>query len=124
MLSASLSALFFALLPEGLFAMGLSRETVWRAGSGLLVAYLFVFGRTTALGLRELSESERAYFDRRLAIVATVLFVWAMLLEALNAIGIWWPPSYWAYYFGILVLLSMAAFQFVRIVFVRPGDMP
>lgn len=122
MLSASLAALFFSLLPEALFAMGLAQALVWRSGSALMFGYFLVSGRTIGTASRDLPEAERMYLDRRLAIPMAVLVVSTMLLQGLNALGIWWQPAYWAYYAGIFVLLSMSGFQFVRIVFVRPGQ--
>jgi hypothetical protein len=122
MLSASLAALFFALVPEALLAIGLSSETTWRIGSALVFVYFFASGRSISKGLRDLPPSERIYLDRGLAVAVGVIVLLNTLLQVANASGLWWSPDYWAYYLGILGLLAMSSFQFVRIVFVRPNE--
>jgi hypothetical protein len=122
MLSASLAALFFSLLPEGLFAAGLAAGATWRVASLLLLAYMVLSARRTRRDMNALEPRDRALFDPRFfpVIIASALAVMALLL--LNASGWLWPPGYAAYYFGILHMLGFAAFQFVRIIFVRPAS--
>ncbi len=121
MLSASLGGLFFSLLPEGLLATGLAPPLAWRACSALLLVYLLLAGRTAALAARALEPEQRAYLDVRYLRAVPALLGAVGVVLALNALGVWWSPGYPAYYFGVLAVLAFAAFQFVRIVFVRPG---
>jgi hypothetical protein len=121
MLSASFGGLFFSLLPEGMLATGLSAVTTWRIGSALLLGYLLLAGRSTLLAARALGPEERAYLDVRYLRAVPLLLGAVALVLASNALGVWWRPGYPAYYLGVLSLLGFAAFQFVRIVFVRPG---
>ena len=124
MLSASLGGLFFSLLPEGMLATGLAPTTTWRAGSLLLLGYLVVAGRSALVGTRALEPEQRAYLDVRYLRAVPVLLGGVGLMLGLNVLGVWWSPGYPAFYFGVLSLLAFAAFQFVRIVFVRPGGRP
>jgi hypothetical protein len=121
MLSASFGGLFFSLLPEGLLATGLSPATTWRLGSALLVAYLVFAGGSTQRAVVKLDPEERAYLDVRYMRAVPILLGAVALVLGVNALGLWWRPGYPAYYLGVLALLGFAAFQFVRIVFVRPG---
>ena len=124
MLSSSLGALFFSLLPEGVGATGLSAASTWRLCSLLPIGYLLVSGRNSAREFRSLHPEYRAQLNPRFLPFLGALFALVSLALAANVIGIWWVPGYPAYYFGVLYMLGFAAFQFVRIVFVRPGTGP
>src|SRR5262245_36527333 len=54
MLSASLAALFFALLPEALLSLDLPGATTWRIGSVLMLVYFVASGRSMGGGLQGL----------------------------------------------------------------------
>lgn len=112
------------IVPEGMLATGLAPTTTWRAGSMLLLGYLVVAGRSALVGTRALEPEQRAYLDARYLRAVPVLLGGVGLMLAGNVLGVWWSPGYPAFYFGVLSLLAFAAFQFVRIVFVRPGGRP
>jgi hypothetical protein len=122
MLSSSLAALFFSLLPEGLHATGMSSVWTWGLSSALLLTYVVLAGRSSLLAFRALAAEDRAQFDRRYFPIIVAAGTAVVLALALNVVGALWTPGYAAYYFGVLWELGFAAFQFVRIVFVRPGS--
>jgi hypothetical protein len=124
MLSSSLAALFFSLLPEGLRATGMPTVWTWRLSSALLLIYMVLSGRNALVAFRALDSEDRAQFNVRYFPIIVAGGTAVMLALALNAVGALWTPAYAVYYFGVLWQLGFAAFQFVRIVFVRPGSGP
>ncbi len=116
---ASLGALFLALLPIGLATTQLVTEWIWRASSGVMLAYLLVF---SVILLRW----RRRYLDRELwfgplllsLVVATT--VANALAQILNSSGVVFEPNPACYFFGVVWFLLYGCLLLMRIVFLRP----
>jgi hypothetical protein len=111
----SLGAVFFALAPFALFYCGLGNLSIWIASSAALAVFLAVNLVLSLMTVfRALQEDESALSR---AVVATVasLSVMALLVQVLNAVGIFFRSSLGGYLIGLLWLLVASGFFFVRL---------
>lgn len=119
LLMSSLGALFFALLPFALFPLGLDTSTVWRIAAGLVAILALSHLGVSYSELRRVRNEAPEVYSR---VVASVHFsiLFAVLLLQLAIVIMGGELALSLYIFGLLGLLVVAAFQFVRILFVRP----
>jgi hypothetical protein len=119
LLTNSIAALTFCLIAMLLLSIKPELLWIWRGCSGLAVAYLLPFGIFTAKTARRFPP-DRIKFEgpsKLLFFLFGILGIAAMLLQVYNLIVL---NAFWAFFATIVVQLSAAAFQFVRLILIRP----
>lgn len=118
MITASLVAALFALLPFAISFFGAREATVWAVSSGLLAVYLV--GSTIPVVRRTRSlTSSRALHP---GIAGSFLGAAALttLLLVLNAVGLVFERELGPYFAGLLYLLVLSGFSFARLLPMGP----
>jgi hypothetical protein len=118
----SILAGFLALLPIGLDEIGVSERNIWVSVSLVFVAVVAFLAIHIARRMRQLPPDAREIISGRVA--GLHFFNLGVVIVACfsNATtGLLGPPQGGFYFFGILVLLSVGAVAFVRLVFIRPA---
>lgn len=120
LLVAAFGAVFLAMLPFALFHLGFSGPTLWAVASGFhaVVASLVIAGM--AIVIRRFFATYREIFNLLVIIPILCLYTADVVLQVMNLSGLGWNPGVGAYFVGLLWLVSHAALQFFRIIFVRP----
>ena len=119
LLLSSLGALFFALIPFALFPLGLNPVSVWRTTSGLVAVFALSHIAISYTELRRVRREAPEIYSRSVAGTHFTILVVVLLLQ-LVGVAKGGELALSLYIFGLLGLLAVAAFQFVRILFVRP----
>ncbi len=119
LLLSSLGALFFALIPFALFPLGLNPVSVWRTTSGLVAVFALSHLAVSYTELRRVRREAPEIYSRSVAGTHFTILVVVLLLQ-LVGVAKGGELALSLYIFGLLGLLAVAAFQFVRILFVRP----
>jgi hypothetical protein len=114
MVYVSLTTLFFALWPFGLYHLGLTGQTLWSISSGLMLLV------GTLLYAEIVTRSRPWLSSRGLSVRFTVVtgfvVVTALILQFLNVTGLFWTARFGVYLVGLLWLLVVAGLMFVRLV--------
>jgi hypothetical protein len=121
LVGCSLGTLFLSLIPVALGFVGVAEPELWQWSSALMVAvaipaHLFGISRVRR-DAAELFEVVPVYMIP----FGASFFVANLIAQVCNSLGIGWSPSFGVYLFGLIWYLGFAAFQFARMLFVRPG---
>ena len=121
LVSCSLATLFLSLISIALGFVGVTEPELWQWSSAMMVAlavpaHLFAFSRVR----RDAAEIFEVLPAFMLPIGAS-FFVANFVAQICNALGVAWVPSFGVYLFGLILYLLFAAFQFARMLFVRPS---
>lgn len=115
LLAFSFGAVLFSLLPTLVLALGASEPAAWGISSVLLVVF-FVSGwglvvrRVTALG-----EVAAEQFPQRIGLTVAALSLPVLVMLVLNALSVGFSREFGPFFLGVLWLLSLAGFQFYRL---------
>lgn len=107
-----------ALVPAGLFAVGLSAALVWRVSSG--VAVVGALAGWPLYFREQRGARDEIPVASRMSLVLWFLGGTAGLLQLLNALGFFFAPGFSAFYFGLWLLLLIAAAKFVYLILNLP----
>jgi hypothetical protein len=119
LLLSSFGALFFALMPFALFPLGLNPAAVWRTAGGLVAVFALSHLAISYAELLRVRREAPEIYNRSVAGTHFTILVVVLLLQ-LVGVAKGGDLALSLYIFGLLGLLAVAAFQFVRILFVRP----
>ncbi len=119
-LMASFGAGAFALLPSCFHLLGVPEPEIWQVSSGLLFVYVTGHGYISTVGSLRLDSGDQRLLAGGRPIFSALCLV-SMALQAVNAIGVGVVPQPGLFLLGLLLLLVLATFSFVRTVFIRPG---
>ena len=117
---ASLGGGFFALIPSGLWLVGVSGHPLWRVSSSLFAAFIGVLLLDSLRRLHNLDSDSRLLLGSIAPRAMPLLIVVALLLQLANVVGTGFEPQPGAYFFGLLLLLLGGVVAFVRTIFIRP----
>jgi hypothetical protein len=114
LLTSSIAALLLSFVPILIFKLGASESTAWRCSSGLTAAVILIF-MARGRAIRQLPEVEQVEMPRPslLALAATLVATVALLVA--NAAGVAYPGESGPFLVGLVSLLALSAFQFVRL---------
>ena len=118
-LTFSLAALLFSLIPIGLSLLGITGDVLWQCCSGgLVVGYLFVYGDLIR-SRRQLSTTSRLIIEAHpwYGWTLTLMSIILVTLLILNAAELLIETSPGVYYFGVVGAIVMACVIFGRTVF-------
>ena len=114
MLTMSLAALFYSVLPLGIHYWAVSDAVVWRSSSAALSVFLtFTSISLLPSGLR-LARAGRISLG--IVLATSLLSFAALLAQGLNLFG---TPTPGPYITGVLFILSGAGLTFFRLVYIR-----
>ena len=121
LVGASFGTLFLSLIPIALGFVGVAEPELWQWSSAMMIAlvvpaHLLAFSRIR----RDAAEIFEVLPVFMLPIGAS-FFVANWVAQILNVLGTAWVPSFGVYLFGLILYLLFAAFQFARMLFVRPS---
>jgi hypothetical protein len=119
LLLSSFGAMFFALLPYALLPLDLGLSAVWRTASGLVAVFALSHLTISYVELRRVRSEAPEIYNRSVAAIHFAILTVVLLLQ-LVGVARGGELALSLYIFGLLGLLTVAAFQFVRILFVRP----
>jgi len=117
MLATSLCALLYSVLPFVLFHLGLTSAALWRLGSALLAAQ--IVANTLYRNIqawRTGTDSVRAVGGKIPGLVLLTFIVAVVVVQTLNALGMFPQRSFALYLFGVTYFLVNCSFNFVRLV--------
>jgi uncharacterized Tic20 family protein len=120
LLQAAFGALFAALVPVGLLLGGLAEHMAIRAGAAALLLVIIAWLVNRFRALVQLDEASREVFDPGVASVILAVMVGAALAQLATVLGWTGAIGPALFFFGLLALLAYAAFNFMRLMFVRP----
>ena len=120
LLMSSLGAMFFALLPFALSPLGLSDSAVWRISGALLAIFATAHIGISYSELQRVRKEAPEIYSPSVRTIHFSLLLAIVVLQVVN-VGKGGQLGLSLYIFGLMGLLGVAAFQFVRILFVRPG---
>jgi hypothetical protein len=124
MLVGSLGAALLATLPKILADIGVAEQTTWRTSSAVFACYLSMFLVYSFLASRALPPSLRAHLHLGMWIlVIGGTLVFAVVLGD-NTLGLSGAPSAGPYLSGLYFLLVYSSIQFLRLLLVRPINLP
>jgi hypothetical protein len=112
MIGASLSVVFFALLPFAISFFGTSERTVWASASCMLGLYLGIISGLIAR--RTLNLTTGAALNPYISWSFLVGGAIAFSFQALNAAGAIFERELGPYFLGLLYLLILAGVSFAR----------
>ena len=118
----SVLAGFLALVPIGLDLVGVPAAGIWRLASFLFAFLVLSFSINAVRRMRRLPPDAREIISSRIAALHFSTMGIAVLACVVNSTTSWLgPPQGGFYFFGLISLLLVSAFAFVRLVFVRPA---
>ena len=106
-----------ALLAMILVESGMAEPGVWRLCSGLYLGVAAFFGWASVREQRRLSQSGELLLTGALGIAVWTGSFAAHAVELVNLIGFPVGPSLGVFLFGLWILLAVATFQFVALLF-------
>jgi hypothetical protein len=112
MITASLSVVFFAVLPFAISFFGASEPRVWSYGSGALCLFLVL--TSTLVARRTLSLTSDAALNPYLSWSFLAGGTGAIVLLALNTVGLFLERGLGPCFVGLLYLLVLAGVSFAR----------
>lgn len=121
LVGASLGTLFFSLTPIALNALGLSEPELWQWSSAIMVAFVVPAHLIGVLRIRRIAAEMLEVAPVHLFAIGALLLLGNIVAQVCNSVGAPWLPSFGVYLSGLIVYLGFAAFQFARLLFVRPG---
>jgi hypothetical protein len=121
LVGASLGTLFLSLAPIALNALGLSEPEVWRWSSAVMVILAVPAHLFGVLRIRRIASEMFEVTPVPMLVTGAFLLSANLVAQACNAVGAPWRPSFGVYLSGLILYLGFAAFQFARLLFVRPG---
>lgn len=121
LVGASLGTLFLSLMPIALNALGLSEPALWQWSSAVMVAFVAPAHVIGMLRIRRISAEMLEVVPIHLIAVGVFLLLGNLVAQVCNSVGAPWLPSFGVYLSGLILYLGFAAFQFARLLFVRPG---
>jgi len=116
---ASISVVFFSLIPLILTHAGLSGVTLWRTASTVAFIGGLVAGGVVARKHFALSPTDRVEVGMVHSVITWGLFVTAAIFFGINAFWFGSAPSGWPYLASLACILGIAASNFVTIAFQR-----
>jgi len=114
MITSSLSAVFFALLPFAMSFFGASEPGVWSYGSGALALYLVLASALVAR--RTLSLTSGAALNPYISWSFLACGIVAIALLGLNTAGFFPNRELGPYFVGLMYLLVLAGVSFARMI--------
>lgn len=115
LLVLSLAAVFFSFAPGVLELLGASSRAAWAVSSAALALFMVGIFAWVVLRVSQLGPEASAEFPRRIgaAILACSTPIVAVL--ALNAVGVRFQQESGPFVLGVVWLLVLGAFQFLRL---------
>ena len=114
-LTYSLTALLFSLLPVFLDWAGLASTALWRVSSAALALGILFVGTSFFRWANRLPDAERALFSRPLVLFTAIGLVGSVAVTALNAAHVGFSGGRAPYLAALLWMLYMAGLNFVRL---------
>jgi len=114
-LTYSLTALGFSLLPVLLDWGGLASRLLWSVSSGSLALGILIVGTSFLRWANHLPASQREQFSRPLVVVTGVGLVGSVIVSGLNAVQVGLAGGRAPYLVALMWLLFMAGLNFVRL---------
>jgi hypothetical protein len=121
LVGASLGTLFLSLMPIVLNALGLSEPELWQWSSAIMVIFAVPAHVIGLLRIRRIASEMLEVVPFHLIAVGVFLLLGNLAAQVCNSVGAPWLPSFGVYLSGLILYLGFAAFQFARLLFVRPG---
>lgn len=122
MFGASFGAMFLALLPAALMVVDVSPRAASRVAAGALVAFTLTWYGILIGPTRRFLRESPAVFHRPILFALAAGHAANVLVQGAVAAGAWGARADGIFACGILWLLFHAAYQFSRILFVRPSE--
>ena len=114
MLEYSFATLFLALIPFVPHSLGLPGSPTWIVSSSVMA--LFLIGHQLVAGPRILRLARQGRWVTRWQQVAVVSLIGsALVIQLLNVSGFGFHHSFGAYFLGLLLVLALAALNFVSL---------
>lgn len=126
MLSTSLAALLFALLPLVLAGLRVPERLSWGLASAILAAYVIFLGTSARRGIQRLPPQDQSQIVRPALWATWSLAAAVAACLLLNTTGMFFHREPGPYLLGLYFLLALSAFQFTRLLLVirRSGGNP
>ena len=118
----SIGPAFLSLLPIGFGMFGLQGSALWRLCSLLFVLWGVGAARAAFLYFRQLDADSRSLQSDFMFWFNRSGIALALVVQALNSLGIWFGPGPGPYFLGLVFILFIASYVFARMVLVRPGE--
>lgn len=112
LVSTSLAAVFLAVIPFGLLALGIPAAFVWRTSSGLFAIYLVLTYISWAHQFRSASIEQRSGVSR---IVAWGVMVSSVVILGINVYNAAIAASAGPFLLALILLVGQAGFYFARL---------
>ena len=122
LLAMAFGAMFLALMPGILMRLGLSGDILWKVSSALLVVFSIIFVLAWVLSSRRFFHVAREIFNVPAFAAMTIGHLVNMLLQTGVVLGLWADQSIGVYLLGLAWLLAHASQQFIRMLFIQPGN--
>lgn len=120
MITASLSVVFFALLPFAIRFFGASEPQVWSCGSGALCLHFVL--TTALLARRTLSMTNDSALNPYITWSFLAGGTVAIVVLALNTVGLFLEQELGPYFVSLLYLLVLAGVSFARMLPIGLGS--
>ncbi len=109
--------LILALVPVALHSLGLSGSALWRASSGLSLAYMLIAYLIVA---RYQPDRASIPHHRKTAPLFFAIAVVTLATHLLNSLAVLIPGIFGAFFIGLILNLAVGGIQFANILLVRP----
>jgi hypothetical protein len=116
-IAVAVVSIALALLPAALTSAGWQPQSIWRLGSGVLVALTGIF---LVLGLRYRKRAQPEELNLALAVFIGSLMALSGTLQLLNFVGLIWMGAFSVFYVGLIANLLYCGTLFIGLVTFRP----
>lgn len=124
LLVAAFAAVILVLVPFALHHLGIDGDPLWSTASVVMSLLMSMQIAAMLVLIRRFYRSHHEIFNVWVIGPVITTYIGMILLQIMNTSGAFWHPSLGVYYIGLLWLVTHAAIQFTRILFVRPEPQP